>query len=106
MFAFFAYETERNNSQVTSTGWYDTAAFDGLAPSGSIASKFLSYPGAGVSASGIINQSCANIGLVEGVNCLTIPGQGLNLGSPLTTDRKSTRLNSSHLGISYAVFCL
>src|SRR5258705_13199816 len=24
----------------------------------------------------------------------------------LCTDRKSTRLNSSHLGISYAVFCL
>src|ERR1035441_6745175 len=24
----------------------------------------------------------------------------------LVTDRKSTRLNSSHLGISYAVFCL
>src|SRR5205814_9857292 len=30
------------------------------------------------------------------------------LGSIITTglDRKSTRLNSSHLGISYAVFCL
>src|SRR5205814_9712398 len=26
--------------------------------------------------------------------------------SPLLQDRKSTRLNSSHLGISYAVFCL
>src|ERR1035441_8131612 len=26
--------------------------------------------------------------------------------SVTTTDRKSTRLNSSHLGISYAVFCL
>src|SRR5262245_64680169 len=26
--------------------------------------------------------------------------------SPSTLDRKSTRLNSSHLGISYAVFCL
>src|SRR5262245_64487822 len=25
---------------------------------------------------------------------------------PLGLDRKSTRLNSSHLGISYAVFCL
>src|SRR5258705_924317 len=25
---------------------------------------------------------------------------------PPETDRKSTRLNSSHLGISYAVFCL
>src|ERR1035438_10609557 len=27
-------------------------------------------------------------------------------GGRLETDRKSTRLNSSHLGISYAVFCL
>src|SRR5262245_65024215 len=26
--------------------------------------------------------------------------------TPSSTDRKSTRLNSSHLGISYAVFCL
>src|ERR1039458_708593 len=26
--------------------------------------------------------------------------------SPLIRDRMSTRLNSSHLGISYAVFCL
>src|SRR5438045_7997839 len=28
------------------------------------------------------------------------------LGLVLRPDRKSTRLNSSHLGISYAVFCL
>src|SRR5205814_4003601 len=28
------------------------------------------------------------------------------VGSSKSTDRKSTRLNSSHLGISYAVFCL
>src|SRR5437899_9222474 len=27
-------------------------------------------------------------------------------GAELEIDRKSTRLNSSHLGISYAVFCL
>src|SRR5262245_52706232 len=27
------------------------------------------------------------------------------LSLTLSTDRKSTRLNSSHLGISYAVFC-
>src|SRR5262245_65342307 len=26
--------------------------------------------------------------------------------APIIVDRKSTRLNSSHLGISYAVFCL
>src|SRR5262245_65301714 len=29
-----------------------------------------------------------------------------NLLTALHLDRKSTRLNSSHLGISYAVFCL
>src|SRR5262245_62375665 len=28
------------------------------------------------------------------------------IGGGTTEDRKSTRLNSSHLGISYAVFCL
>src|SRR5262245_40354507 len=34
----------------------------------------------------------------------TAPNKGKN--SAVTRDRKSTRLNSSHLGISYAVFCL
>src|SRR5436309_13979415 len=38
-------------------------------------------------------------------------GRSLNAVSPFTTgplsrDRKSTRLNSSHVKISYAVFCL
>src|SRR5256885_8602299 len=31
---------------------------------------------------------------------------GVVSGAALTSDRKSTRLNSSHLVISYAVFCL
>src|SRR5205807_8860624 len=35
-----------------------------------------------------------------GESCLTVNGV------PMTVDRKSTRLNSSHLVISYAVFCL
>src|SRR5205814_6173681 len=30
----------------------------------------------------------------------------LSVVRSLSSDRKSTRLNSSHLGISYAVFCL
>ena len=29
--------------------------------------------------------TCADAGLSEGVDCVTIPGQGLNIGSPLTT---------------------
>src|SRR5262245_31702650 len=42
---------------------------------------------------------------------LTVDGAWLNtkerkLATPPPIDRKSTRLNSSHLGISYAVFCL
>src|SRR5205814_7061748 len=36
--------------------------------------------------------------LAWAVSRTDMPGRGL--------DRKSTRLNSSHLGISYAVFCL
>src|ERR1039458_10778957 len=31
---------------------------------------------------------------------------GTSRGTNAESDRKSTRLNSSHLGISYAVFCL
>src|SRR5438105_15914533 len=37
---------------------------------------------------------------------LAAPGQELALGDRAGTDRKSTRLNSSHEWISYAVFCL
>src|SRR4051812_40794037 len=33
-------------------------------------------------------------------------GQGLNADNGEIVDRKSTRLNSSHMSISYAVFCL
>src|SRR5262245_62791804 len=37
---------------------------------------------------------------LAGLETEEIPGEGVRI------DRKSTRLNSSHLGISYAVFCL
>src|SRR5256885_7032051 len=48
------------------------------------------------------------------VKVLTVPGKDRILGATLVgehagdliVDRKSTRLNSSHLVISYAVFCL
>lgn len=87
IFFFFNYETIRSpQSQANvSNGWYETSAFAALAPSGSIAAKYLTFPGSGVVSTGINNSTCANAGLTEGVNCRTIPGQGLNLGSPLTT---------------------
>ena len=46
--------------------------------------------------------TCANAGLVEGVNCNTIAGQGLNIGSPLTIGlgkQDLTYVNSSTPGV-------
>jgi hypothetical protein len=85
IFFFFTYETIRNNSTTTSTGWYETPQLLKMAPANSIASKFTTYPGAGASASSVVNNPCSSIGLVQGVNCNEIPGQGLDIGSPLTT---------------------
>lgn len=102
VFAFFAYEANRNNSNITGTGWYDTSAFDALAPAGSIAATFTGFPGSAVNSSTIINQTCVNAGLVEGVNCNTIAGKGLNVGSPLTTARGTqdlTYASSSNPGV-------
>ncbi|MGI4829693.1 MAG: carboxypeptidase regulatory-like domain-containing protein [Janthinobacterium lividum] len=102
LFFFFAYETTSNNTSTTGTGWYETAQFRALASSGSpISQTFLNFPGSAVAASGIIPQTCANIGLVEDVNCRTVTG-GLNLGSPLVagTGRQDlTWTNSTNPGI-------
>jgi Carboxypeptidase regulatory-like domain/TonB dependent receptor len=85
IFFFFNYETVREpTSSLQANGWYDTAAFDALAPSGSIASKYLSFPGNAPLGTLNPNATCATAGLVEGVNCRTIAGQGLNIGTPLT----------------------
>ena len=86
IFFFFNYETVREPfSPVQGNGWYDTPAFAALAPAGSIAAQYLSFPGNGVVGTINPNATCATAGLSEGVNCVTIPGQGINVGSPLTT---------------------
>jgi hypothetical protein len=85
IFAFFAYEGQSLNTPLTSTQWFPTSAFAGLAPANSISSVYLSFPGSTVSGTPITGVTCGSAGLVEGVNCVTIAGQGLNIGSPLTT---------------------
>ena len=87
IFAFFDYETVRSPQSQPSiaNGWYDTSAFDALAPTGSIAATYLTFPGSGVVSKGINNSTCADAGLTEGVNCKAIAGQGLDIGSPLKT---------------------
>src|SRR5205814_9430320 len=75
----------------------------------------LIVPGAGIQhrhhgISGTLEQTCRRVegGLGQLVDKAVELGSGhtpnRTIGEVL--DRKSTRLNSSHLGISYAVFCL
>ncbi len=82
LFAFFNWETSPLDSVTTTQGWYETSQFDSLTGIGPIASQYLTFPGEGVSASGIVQRTCASIGLTEGVNCITTSG-GLDVGSPL-----------------------
>src|SRR5262245_65032300 len=59
--------------------------------------------------SGAVEQAGALLGVERagaGPRC-SVLAQHVELSGPAPArDRKSTRLNSSHLGISYAVFCL
>ncbi|MGA2236538.1 MAG: TonB-dependent receptor [Terriglobales bacterium] len=86
IFFFFNYEAVPTaNSDIIGTGWYDTAAFDALAPAGSIAATYLSFPGNGVVNKGLVpNVTCGTAGLVSGTNCIEVAG-GLNIGTPLNT---------------------
>jgi Carboxypeptidase regulatory-like domain/TonB dependent receptor len=83
LFAFFNWETSPFSASSTAQGWYETSQFDASAATpGSVAAKYLSYKGEGVAASGMIQRTCASIGLTEGVNCNTTSA-GLDVGSPL-----------------------
>ena len=85
LFAFFSYETLDNRGRNGSGGgWYETSQFRALAPANSNAAKFLNFPGVAPNGGTQVDHDCAFVGLEEGVNCHFIPGQGLNLGSPLT----------------------
>ncbi|MGA3009441.1 MAG: TonB-dependent receptor [Terracidiphilus sp.] len=84
IFAFFNYEGQNNNTTTTGSGWYTTTQLAGLAPSGSIASTYLNFPGAGVLGTVVTTATCQDAGLTA-ANCVAVTGQGLNIGSPLTT---------------------
>jgi hypothetical protein len=85
LFVFFSYERLDNNAAgATTSGWYTTTAFQGFAAGGTNAAAFLNFPGVQPNGGDIVDKSCADAGLVEGVSCHAVSG-GLNLGSPLTT---------------------
>ena len=85
LFAFFAYETLRNDSVVTGSGLFETPSYDASAPAGSIASKYLTLPGNAPASTGVIASSCSStIGIADGPYCKTVNGM-LDVGSPLKT---------------------
>ena len=63
LFAFFSYETLRNNTVNTNNTWAETPQFLGQAPAGSIANKLLTFPGEGTAISRIIPMTCAQAGI-------------------------------------------
>src|SRR5256714_6118632 len=64
LFAFFAYETLSNKAQqTTSGGWYETAAYRGLAASGTNAAAFLNFPNVGPNGGTQVDQNCGSVGL-------------------------------------------
>ncbi|HEU5400465.1 MAG TPA: TonB-dependent receptor, partial [Terriglobales bacterium] len=105
IFGFFAWETIRTPQAVPQAGsaWYETSSFASSAPSGSIAAQYLNFPGSRPNSTGINgNKTCADAGLVEGVNCHAISGQGLDIGSPLTSGLGTQDLtwqNASNPGV-------
>lgn len=87
IFAFFAYDTIRNSSQTVGQAWYETSAFDSAAPTANISNRFTTFNGHSPVNATLINETCATAGLREGVNCRTVAGQGIDIGSPLRIAR-------------------
>src|SRR5205085_8292742 len=107
IFAFFNFESSPLAVSTTAQGWYETSQFDSTAATpGSIAAKYLSFPGNAVHASSMIPRTCTSIGLTEGVNCNTTTG-GLDVGSPITTGLGMQDLtyggDPSHPGVGWGL---
>lgn len=83
IFAFFNWESSPLVSSNTAQGWYETPQFDKLAAA-PIATKYLTYPGEAPASPTLVPETCADIGLQQGVDCQAESG-GLDVGSPLKT---------------------
>lgn len=97
LFVFFSYETLSDNAQQgVGGGWYETSALRALAGSNTNAAKFYNFKGIAPNGGTQVDQTCSSVNLVDAakhasnptefpvVNCVEIPGQGLNIGTPLT----------------------
>ena len=103
LFGFFSYETIRNDAASVVQGWYQTPEYMGIAARpGSAAASFLGFPGAAPAAGTVLmgagdSHRCVDIGLVEGMNCRFIEGQGLDVGRPLDPSFSLGTRDPSHV---------
>jgi hypothetical protein len=97
LFAFFSYERQSQNHPATGTEWLATSQLASLAPSGSIASKYLNFKGSNTLGTLVSAANCSTAGLApqgqtSGPYCATVSG-GLNIGTPLTSGLGSQDLS-------------
>ncbi len=112
LFAFFAYETLRNDSVTTGSGLFETPSIDVSGPPGSIAAKYLTLKGNAPASTSIIQGTCTStLGLPEAVKntngtytgyCDTVSPGLFDIGSPLKTalgTHDTTWVSSSKPGV-------
>jgi hypothetical protein len=104
LFAFFSYETLRDDSVSPGTAWVETPQFltavAGL--TGNISSIYGAFPGEGAAYSSVVSGiTCANAGL-PATNCQQV-GNGLDIGSFSTVARGVTDPTYGGAGTPYGV---
>src|SRR5690554_7398819 len=93
---FFFFFNDTATTEIYTLSLHDALPIS-LSPSFNLAQKFTFHPNDQPVAS---SPRASNVTLVASAN------SGVLNGEICRPDRKSTRLNSSHVRISYAVFCL
>src|SRR5690606_41981775 len=96
----------RTTAPVLDSRWFTTLRVPPGSPLFPYTTLFRSEIGAGgvaeaVALAGVLGAEALQHG---GLGCIGLSPEAAQLG--VEQDRKSTRLNSSHVKISYAVFCL
>jgi len=90
VFAFFSFDhLQTGGGQYRASSWVETPQWISTLPTGSLAAQIFALKGSGFTDPKILtdgtNSTCAGLGLTEGPTCMTIPGEGVDLGSNTNT---------------------
>ncbi len=93
---------QRRRHASNRAGFRRRSTWRSRARQGSAAERFLTFPGSSPAAGDVLmgagdSHRCGDIGLVEGVNCRFIEGQGLDIGRPLNNSFPLGTRDPSHV---------